>query len=47
VYRAFESLEDFEAEIAALRRPAAGAEADAGGRPGPGTERAGEPAVTG
>lgn len=37
VYRAFESLEDFEAEIAALRRTGAD----------PGTERAGEPAVTG
>lgn len=41
VYRAFESLDDFEAEIAALRRTEAGADPDAG------TDRAGEPAVTG
>lgn len=41
VYRAFESLDDFEAEIAALRR------AEAEGEPGGGTDRAGEPAVAG
>lgn len=41
VYRAFESLDDFEAEIAALR----GTEAESG--PGSGTDRAGEPAATG
>jgi transcriptional repressor NrdR len=41
VYRAFDSLDDFEAEIAALRR----AEASAG--PDAGSERTGEPAVTG
>ncbi len=41
VYRAFESLEDFESEIAALRRPAAGTASSADGR------QAGEPAVTG
>lgn len=46
VYRAFESLEDFEAEIAALRRPAAGT-AVTGDRAGAGSERAGQPAVTG
>jgi transcriptional repressor NrdR len=41
VYRAFESLDDFEAEIAALRRTEAGDGPDAG------TDRAGEPAVAG
>lgn len=41
VYRAFESLDDFEAEIAALRR------AEAEGGPAGGTDRAGEPAVAG
>ena len=41
VYRAFESLDDFEAEIAALRR------AEAEGEPAGGTDRAGEPAVAG
>lgn len=41
VYRAFESLDDFEAEIAALRR------AEAAGEPQDGTDRTGEPAVTG
>jgi len=41
VYRAFESLDDFEAEIAALRRT------EAGDGPDSGTDRASEPAVAG
>jgi len=41
VYRAFESLDDFEAEIAALRRT------EADGEPEVGDDRASEPAVTG
>lgn len=45
VYRAFESLDDFEAEIAALRRPGPGPGSGAGA--GAGAERPGEPAVTG
>ena len=45
VYRAFESLDDFEAEIAALRRPGPGPGPAAGA--GAGAERPGEPAVTG
>jgi len=41
VYRAFESLDDFAAEIAALRRT------ETSGDPEAGTDRAGQPAVTG
>jgi transcriptional repressor NrdR len=41
VYRAFESLDDFEAEITALRRT------EADGEPEAGTDRTGEPAITG
>jgi transcriptional repressor NrdR len=45
VYRSFESLSDFEREIAALREAASSKEAAAGGRPAEPSKRAGgEPA---